>query len=251
MKTGIQVSSFRPVLTTEAEVKTAFEKMSAMGCRYVQLQWIDPRVSIACIASVLKETGMETLSVQDFFVEVEKNRGYYTQLNGAAGGTWICVSRIPPEYRSREGLDGYIQELRAMNRELENLGQKLCFHPVSGDFLPIEGFDPVEYLLDHMPELEICADLYHLHKSGKNMALWLRSCRGRVPMVHFKDYRLLPDGQEELVPAGQGVIDWTDVVEACVDAGVRYAFVEQERWQGDPFDRLEEALAWLNRRLTE
>lgn len=251
MKTGIQVSSFRPVLTTEAEVQTAFERMSAMGCRYVQLQWIDPRVKITDIASAAKENGIESVSVQDFFVEVLRNMPYYTRLNTLTGGTWVCVSRIPPEFRSREGLERYIGILRDKNRSLESIGQKLCFHPVSSDFQPIEGLDPVEYLLDHMPELEICADLYHLHKSGKNIAHWLERYRGRVPMVHFKDYRLRSDRQEELVPAGQGVIDWTGVVEACLDTGVQYAFVEQERWEGDPFDRLEEALVWLNDQLPE
>ena len=251
MKTGIQVSSFRPVLTTEAEVKTAFERMSAMGCRYVQLQWIDPGVNICDIAVAVKDNGIASLSVQDFFVEVLQDMPYYTRLNTLTGGTWVCVSRIPPEYRSREGLDRYIEVLRSRNRSLEALGQKLCFHPVSGDFQPTDDLDPVEYLLEHMPELEICADLYHLHKSGKNMAQWLERYRGRVPMVHFKDYRLLPDGQEELVPAGQGAIDWTGVVDACVETGVQYAFVEQERWQGDPFDRLEEALVWLNSQLPE
>ena len=50
MKTGIQVSSFKPVLKTEEQVKTAFEKMKAMGCQWVQLQWIDPAVSVDLIA---------------------------------------------------------------------------------------------------------------------------------------------------------------------------------------------------------
>lgn len=246
MKTGIQVSSFKPMLTTEAEVKTAFEKIAAMGCRYVQLQWIDPQVKITAISSALEASGLRSVSVQDYFTTVNRDGSYYSRLNGITGGTWVCVSRIPERFRSREGLDRYIGLLRSMSGGYQTLEQKLCFHPVSADFTPIDGLDPVEYLLDHMPGLEVCFDLYHLHKSGKDMIAWLKKYAGRVCMVHFKDYRILPDGTESLVPAGRGVIDWAGVVDACLETGVQYAFVEQERWNGDPFRCLEDALNWLD-----
>lgn len=249
MKTGIQVSSFRPVLTTEKEVRTAFENMKAMGCSTVQLQWIDPSVSIEYIVKTLKETGITSVSVQDFYQTVLENKAYYYDLNRLTGGIWICVSRIPERLKTRAGLDRYIAELRVMASELEAMGQKLCFHPVSADFVPIGGIDPVAYLLDAMPELSVCFDLYHLNKSGKNMISWLKRYGRRVCMVHFKDSRLRPDGTEELVPAGQGDVNWEGVVEACVETGVQYAFAEQERWQGDPFERLKEAFDWINRQL--
>jgi hypothetical protein len=54
---------------------------------------------------------------------------------------------------------------------------------------------------------------------------------------------------EQLVPAGQGDTDWTNVAAACVECGVEYGFVEQERWLKDPFDCMKEALDWLNGQL--
>lgn len=250
MKTGIQVSSFKPVLTSENEVKTAFARMASMGCRWVQTQWIDPSVPIPFIARILRETGIQSVSVQDFFVKIQAEQDYYFTLNHLTGGTWMCVSRIPDDLKTQDGLEAYIARLRSMAAELAKTGQKLCFHPVSADFAPIDGLDPVEYLLDHMPELFVCFDLYHLHKTGRDMVVWLKKYAGRVCMVHFKDYKILPDGTQALVPAGQGVIDWTGVVDACVETGVEYGFVEQESWEGDPFDRLGEAFSWLNRQIS-
>lgn len=242
MKTGIQVSSFRPVLKTPEQVAYAVERMKAMGCETVQLQWIDPSVEPAFIAGELARWGIVSVSVQDYYTAVAENRDYYTELNRHTGGTWVCVSRIPTELRSEQGLGEYVRQLRAMAADLEAMGQKLCFHPVSADFAPEGDLQPVEALLEKMPELAICADLYHLHKTGRDMVAWLRRYAGRVCMVHFKDYAESGD----LVPAGQGVIDWTGVARACRETGVEYAFVEQETWQGDPFARLEEALIWLN-----
>lgn len=248
MQTGIQVSSFKPILTTAQEVETAFCQMQNMGCRCVQLQWIDPSVPIAHIAECLRKTDITSVSVQDFYEVIRQNRSYYITLNQKTGGRWMCVSRIPERLKTREGLDAYVQELRSFQQELDEYGQQLCLHPVAADFTPIDGVDPVEYLLEAMPELCVCADLYHLHKVGRDLSGWLRRYSGRVCMVHFKD-KLGSGAQEQLVPAGQGDIDWTGVARACEETGVAYGFAEQERWQGDPFECLGQALEWLNAQL--
>ena len=241
MKNGIQVSSLKPLLLTTEQVQDAFTKMKALGCNVVQLQWIDPFVPVDKIAHILRKTGITSVSVQDFYDLVVENFHYYTALNAATEGTWLCVSRIPERLKTPEGLDLYIEELRTMQRQLDPLGQKVCFHPVSGDFTAIPGMNAVEYLLDHMPELALCLDLYHLNRNCEDMSGFIHRYGDRICMVHFKD--ALGD---TLVPAGQGDTNWTGVVRACLDAGVPYAFVEQERWDRDPFDCMKEAMDWLN-----
>lgn len=246
MKTGIQLSSFKPVLRTEEQVKNAFEYMKTMGCAWVQLQWITPSVSIEFIAECLKETEIQSVSVQDFYETIRQNKDYYIQLNEKTGGTWMCVSRIPERLKSKSGLKEYARELESLEHELECFGQKLCIHPVSADFVPVEDIVPMEYLLEQLPKLSICADLYHLNRCHYDMVKWLRHYAGRVCMAHFKDCKETNAG-EKLVPAGQGDTDWTGVVRACAEIGVSYGFVEQETWERDPFDCLEEALDWLDR----
>lgn len=241
MENGIQVSSLKPLLLTEDQVQDAFAKMRAMGCRTVQLQWIAPSIPAEFIARTLQENGIVSVSVQDFYETVEKNISYYTELNAATGGTWLCVSRIPQGLKSRSGLDVFIQELRALQQKLDPLGQKLCFHPVTADFTAIPGMDAVGYLFDNMPELEICLDLYHLNRNCSDMPGFIRRYSPRVCMVHFKD-----SIGDNLVPAGQGEVNWAGVVRACLEGNVPYAFVEQERWNRDPYVCLKEAMGWLD-----
>lgn len=241
MEHGIQVSSLKLLLLTEAQVAEAFAKMRALGCRTVQLQWIDPSVSLEAIAESLKEHDMVSVSVQDFYEIVRNNLAYYTGLNAITNGKWLCVSRIPERLKSREGLDAFIAELRDMQKKLDALGQVLCFHPVSADFAAVPGMDAVEYLLENMPELDICLDLYHLNRNCSDMPGFIRRYSKRVCMVHFKDAI-----GGELVPAGQGEVNWNGVVRACLDANVPYAFVEQETWNRDPYVCLKEAMDWLD-----
>lgn len=241
MNIGIQVSSLKPLLLTEEQVQQGFRKMKVLGCNVVQLQWIDPSVSIDSIAQALRNNGIDSVSVQDFYESVLQNFEYYAMLNSATGGTWLCVSRIPDRLKSLHGLDAYIEELREMQKKLDSLGQKLCFHPVSADFTAVPGMNAVEYLLEHMPELTLCLDLYHLNRNCSDMPAFIRRWGNRICMVHFKDAI-----GDTLVPTGQGDTDWTRVVEACLEVGVPYAFVEQERWANDPFECLKEALDWFH-----
>ena len=244
MKTGVQVSSLKPILQTGAEVREAFAKLRGIGCDTVQLQWIDPSVSVEAIARALEESGLRSVSVQDFYEVIRLNKAYYVDLNRRTGGTWMCVSRIPERLKSLQGIERYAQELRTFQAELDAVGQRVCFHPVRADFQPIEGVNPVKRLMELMPELALCADLYHLGRCGYDMPAWIREHAGRICMVHFKDARWHAEG-EELVPAGQGEIDWRGVVKACLDARIPYGFVEQETWKRDPFDCLKEAMDWV------
>lgn len=245
MKTGIQVSSLKPLLRTAGQVRAAFENMAALGCGYVQLQWIDPAVPAAEIAAAMEKTGMRSTGVQDFYETVMENLEYYVNLNAVTGGPWLTVSRIPERCRSREGLEVFARELRTLQEKLAPLGQKLCLHPVSADFAAVPGFDAVGCLLEQLPDLELCLDLYHLNRNCPDMPGFLRRYAGRIPMVHFKD----EDAAGKLVPAGSGVVNWQGVVPACREAGVRYGLIEQEKWDTDPYAYLGSALTWLNEEL--
>lgn len=240
MKAGIQISSLKPLLLTKEQVRSAFSKIADFGCKTVQLQWIDPSVDLSDIPGALKDSGVSSVSVQDFYETVLADFSYYVNLNALTGGTWLCVSRIPERLKSREGLDAFVTELRQMQRRLDDHGQTLCFHPVSADFTAVPGMDAVEYLLQTMPELHICLDLYHLNRNCGDMPAFIRTYAGRICMVHFKDEK---DGV--LVPAGQGEVNWNGVVRACLEAEVPYGFAEQERWERDPYDCLKEAMDWL------
>lgn len=246
MEAGIQVSSLKPLLSNEDQVRAAFRAMRELGCTQVQLQWIDPSVSPELIAEVLRENDMVSQSVQDFYQDVLQNFDYYTELNRCTGGQWLCVSRIPERLKTRAGLDVFVKELRAMSQRLEALGQKLCFHPVSKDFTAVAGMDSVDYLLEAMPELDICLDLYQLSPNCDDMPGFIRHYGDRICMLHFKDGR-----NGRLVPAGSGEINWTGVVEACLDVGIPWAFVEQETWDQDPYLCLGQALDWLNGQIRE
>ncbi len=242
MKPGIQVSSLKPLLKTEEQMRIAFGHMAALDAPFLQLQWIDPAVPVDAIADAMGINGQKSLGTQDFYVRVLENLECYVNLNAATGGIWLTVSRIPERCKSREGLDVFARELTELQARLTPLGQRVCFHPVTADFTAVPGMNAVEYLLETLPWLEICLDLFHLDKNCDDMPGFIRRYAGRIPMVHFKDHR-----NGALVPAGQGQVRWEGVMAACRDAEVGYGLAEQETWDSDPYDCLGQALAWIRK----
>ena len=245
MKTGIQISSLKPLIQTEADFRAACGKIAALGCETVQLQWLGREIPPETVARILRETGLNSVSIQDFYGLVLEDFEYYVNLNAATGGRWFTVSRIPEDCKSPEGLEEFIRQLRELQRRLDSRNQKLLFHPVTADFRAVPGINPVEYLMEHMPELELCLDLFHLNRNCGDMPGFIRCYAGRIPMVHFKD----ENAEGKLVSAGSGIVRWEGVAEACRDTGVLWGFAEQETWEEDPYLCLGRALEWIRAQL--
>lgn len=251
---GIQVSSFRPVLKTAEEVSVACKQMRSMGCRIVQLQWIDMSVPIDSITEAMRESGLVSVSVQEIYETFLQNKAYYLDLMEATGSTWLCVSRIPADRKSPEGLPLFFEELRKLIAELKERGMKLCFHPVSADYeLTGHSTMAIDAMMEALPEMDLCLDLYHCLRCGIDVPAMLKKYEGRICMVHFKEGQkrkaTLQDGtiseREVLVPVGSGDTDWTDIIRACQATKVPYIFAEQESWEGDPFEALAQGFHYL------
>lgn len=233
---GYQVSSLKPLLTTPEEVLTAFRRLHEIGYRDLQIQWISPEVPDEFVAEALQETRLTCISTQDKYITIQANFDRFVRQNELWNSKYMCVSGIPKEYMSKDGLKQYAEKLRNMADVYKEKEVLLAFHPVHTDYSDIEGRSAVDRLMDHLPDdiqLTIC--LYHTVKAALDPIKYIKDYSGRADMVHFKNSILLPNGEEALMPIGQGSIQWSEIFEACRNADVKWGFVEQESWQKDAF----------------
>ncbi len=125
----------------------------------------------------------------------------------------------------------------------------MCFHPRASDVIQFAGQNSLEILLENTcAAFQFVLDVYHLVKAGLDPVEWIGRVKGRGDLIHCKDMRSAPDGREVLMPVGQGRIAWEPVFRACEEAGVKYAFAEQESWQKDPFECLKESYEFMVQR---
>lgn len=242
---GIQLSSLRPYLQTERDARDTFSRLSAMGCRVVQLQWLSPSLSPEWVAGALRATGLKSVSSQDFFEQVQKDWEQTVRLNRLCGSRHICVSGIPGHFLDADACSRFALRAGRMARSLAPLGMRLSFHPRAREYAKIGDKTAVELVLEQTPELMLGLDCYHAVKAGAEPAALIRRYASRIDFVHFKDFYTDPRGTEHLVPLGRGRIDWPPLIAACREAQIPWIFAEQETWETDAFACMAESLAYL------
>jgi sugar phosphate isomerase/epimerase len=243
---GIQISSVREYLQTPEDVLASLRKVSQIGYRIIQVQWIAPVVPAEFIRDALLETQLTCVGTQDYYDVVTANLEGFIRMNDLWGSANICVSGIPERSRSYEGCLAFAQECNQLSEMLERQGKVLSFHPRSVDVLNFDGRNSLEVLLEHTrPEFQFVLDVWQLVKAGLDPVAWIHKVAGRLELIHFKDGIRTPAGSEVLVPTGQGSIAWGPIFQACRETGVTYGFAEQETWQKDPFECLRESYHFI------
>ncbi|MCR5041440.1 MAG: hypothetical protein K6C36_04985, partial [Clostridia bacterium] len=82
---------------------------------------------------------------------------------------------------------------------------------------------------------------------GKDPCDYLRKLRGRVKVVHFKDYDYDENGNRHFTSLGKGRVDLNACFRVCQDLRIPYIVYEQDGdWtDGDPFKATEESWAYM------
>ena len=217
MQAGIQISSFKPMLTDLNGLKSVLSFMHGIGCAYTQLQWIDRSIPVQEIASALDSYGIRALSVQDKAYAVFEDADHYLALCRRTGAGDLCVSSA-----ADMGTDTFLREIETLYKEVRDPGFTLSFHPTKRDFETA-----LDRIMLRCPYLRLTLDLCQAHDAGAHAADIIERYRGRIDIVHLKDR-----GQDgALCAVGQGVIDLENAARACCRADVKTLLAEQESWQ--------------------
>lgn len=243
---GVQISSVRKYLQTPEDILTSFKKVSQIGYKTIQLQWISPNISAEFINAAIKEAHLTCIGTQDYYDEVIPHLENIIKMNVLYGSNYICVSGIPERFQSYEGCLAFAKELNMIAERLEYVGKLLILHPRWQEFMKYDGKFALDILLENTTNnFQLELDVYHIIKAGYDPIFWIKKVKGRMDLIHFKDMTVTPNGEELLMPVGHGNTSWSTIFDACSQSGVKYGFAEQETWQKDPFQYLKESYDFI------
>jgi sugar phosphate isomerase/epimerase len=125
-------------------------------------------------------------------------------------------------------------------------GLELGFHNHDGELRRLEDG---RTLLDRLLEVPIFLelDLGWAWWAGDDPASLLDRTRGRVPLVHLKDFRVR--GERSFCPLGDGRVGYERVAPAAAEAGAEWLLVEQDEADGSALDAARRSLAALTEML--
>ncbi|WP_226529976.1 sugar phosphate isomerase/epimerase family protein [Metabacillus niabensis] len=151
----------------------------------------------------------------------------------------------------------FIEKAEELAGKLSDHGIELYYHTHHLEFQKFDG----DYLLDIMKNntsrLGFELDVHWIQRAGVNPVEFINQYKGRISLLHLKDYRIgkmdlseldLRDMSRfmgiftntiEFAEVGEGNLDMKAIIEAGLDSGVKYFLVEQDDTYGrDPLECL-------------
>jgi|SRR5450432_2043405 sugar phosphate isomerase/epimerase len=175
----------------------------------------------------------------------------------AAGMEYAVMAYVAPADR---GTGDFYKELAdKMNAAAERChkaGLKFAYHNHAFEFAGKAPDRPIDTMLGRLDfklvGLEV--DVFWVSVAGNDPLEFLKTNKGRVPLLHLKDkMRGLPAQYSESVKpetfqeVGSGSLDFAAILRTARSIGVKHYFVEQDQTPGDPVASLRKSYEYLRK----
>jgi sugar phosphate isomerase/epimerase len=228
----------RQFTQTKAELASTLKKVKSIGYDAVQLSALGP-IDTKELKNMLDGEGLTVAATHTDYRLLRDEPQKVIDEHQLLGCKYVAIGSIPAEYRHEEGYHQFAREASEVAGRLRESRLVFGYHNHSFE---LEKFGERTALgilyAESDPELftsEI--DTYWIQHGGGDPALWIRSLKGRAPLVHLKDMTV-KDGQPIFAEVGEGNLNWPYILDACREAGVLWYIVEQDICQRDPFESL-------------
>ena len=249
LEIGLQLYTVRDYMANQQQLQETLEKIKATG--YDIVQWGTPAyLDSREYKAMLDGLGMKTCSSNGDYEKMVHDPAairYAAEQAHILDTRFVTIGSIPVEMRrSAEDFRKFAKDMNTIGRELKKDGLILSYHNHAFEFVKFGDLTGMDILTAETdPDcVYFCVDTHWIHAGGKNPPDYIRSLKGRVTLVHFKDYII--DAQVEYIEqvnrhfaeVGRGNLDWPKIIEACYDSGTEIVIVEQDTCKGSPFDSI-------------
>lgn len=243
---GAQLYTVRQFTQTIGGVAESLKKVRDIGYSTVQISGLGP-VDPKEVAGIVADLGLTAAATHVSWGRLQNELLAVIEEHKLWNCTHPAISYLPGEYAGAEGLDRFLDELLPIAEALAGEGIDLSYHNHSQELAGPAGRTWLAMLYERTdpkvlkPEI----DTYWIQRGGGDPAEWIGRYPHRQCLVHFKDMTVTEKGEPRFAEVGEGNINWVRIIEAVAEAGVEYAFVEQDDCYGrDPFESL--AISYRN-----
>lgn len=241
-----QLYTVREQMQTPQQIADGLHKIKQIGYSAVQVSGLGP-IDVHQLKAILDQEELTVCAthiswdrmINDFAKVVEEHRILQCK--------YVGLGSMPAEYRGgREGYQRFAQEASELGKRFLEHGLQFIYHNHAFEFAKFDGVTGLDILLaESDPEaFHFELDTYWVQAGGGNPVTWIKKVAQRMKVVHFKDMGGGSENQSIMTEVGEGNLEWSAIIEACQDAGVEYAAVEQDICQRDPFESL--AISYQN-----
>jgi sugar phosphate isomerase/epimerase len=241
MKIGAQMFTVREYTQNPKDIESTLRKLKAMGFDMVQISGFGP-CDIDILAGWIKELGMEVCGTHSPWNriadtdELKKLIDEHKKLGATEIGLGMKPIAIYPD--TYEGYTEFIKKVNDICKMLKDNGMTFGYHNHELEFQKFNGIRAIDRIIEECPDLNFILDIFWAQAGGINPLTYLNKLKGRIKIVHLKDYRVI-GRTRQFGEIGEGNFDWKEIIPCCEKIGIPYAVIEQDGdFLSNPFDSL-------------
>lgn len=242
-----QLYTVRDFCKTPADIAASLKKVRAIGYPAVQVSGLGPIAEeelcalldaegLVCCAT--HEPGDRILNEPQRVVErLRKLRCRLTAYPYPGGIKLDTLAEVK----------AFAARLNQAGRVLHDAGMQLAYHNHHIEFRRYGNRNLMEILFAETDPRYLLGepDTYWVQHGGGDPVEWCKRLNGRLPILHLKDYTVLPDNKVTFSEVGNGNLNWKAIIAAADAAGCQWYAVEQDTCPGDPFDSLRQSFEFI------
>lgn len=176
---------------------------------------------------------------------------------------FLRIGMLPIEgMSSKEVALEFIARMEEKAKALAEHGIDLYYHNHHVEFAKYDGKYLLDIIRDNTETIGFEIDVHWVHRGGENPVTYLENFKGRLKLLHLKDYRVVPVKPVEADPSdspqvkrqkfqqafnsvvqfaeiGEGSLNFPAIIQAGLDAGSEYFIIEQDdRYGRDVYEAL-------------
>ncbi|MGF1530147.1 MAG: sugar phosphate isomerase/epimerase family protein [Puniceicoccaceae bacterium] len=240
--------TLRDFCTSEEQLRTTLKRVREIGYQAVQVSGVSGEIAPAVIRSALDEAGLKCCATHDNGDWIRKEPEAVAEKLSILG-TRDTAYPYPAgvDFNDPASIDSLVADLSHAGEVLAKAGMRLSYHNHAHEFFRVGGKTVLEEIYERVPAefLKAELDTFWIQAGGASPLSWIEKMKGRMPLMHLKDYGVNPNGDRHFSEIGSGNLDWPTLIAAAEAAGCEWFIVEQDTCPGDPFESIAKSYKYL------
>ncbi len=239
---GAQLYTVRQHTQNLADLTESLKKVAGIGYRAVQTSGFGA-IDSKDVAALLEDNQLICAATHGNWDQFVNNLDSVIDEHKMWHCTHTAIGSLPDSYRSEQGLDRFLKELRPVAETLVQEGMDFSYHNHSHELARLvdSGKTWLQVLYERADPAHLKAeiDTYWIQHGGGDPAYWVKKMAGREPLLHLKDMIVTATREQRFAEIGQGNLNWEAILAEAASAGVEWYLVEQDNcFDRDPFESL-------------
>ncbi|MGI6701802.1 MAG: sugar phosphate isomerase/epimerase family protein [Christensenellales bacterium] len=251
---GLQTYTVKKLITTPKTLKETFLLIADKGVKHIELA-IDylkfpyTEDTFRLIKDTADQCGIATVSCQIRYNKVIKDYDKTVKIFNILDAKNLTISVIDIKLllKGYEGIKAFCNNLNALYDRLSLDGISLGHHNHHYEFINLDGTTVMDIMADNFKG-KFVLDTYWIARGGVNHLVLLEKLKGRVDILHLRDYKLKFKKFDLLgtdAEAGAGNLPFKEIIGKAIQCGAKYGMIEQST--SEPLESLTKSYNYLTK----